>query len=167
MKSDDLARRNGTYTWTTAKQAVKKPQTSVTALGSQANGGEVQVKMQHFLRFLKMQKGAMSQADSSTGTKASQGQVIHVPLNSYPRGQRRRKKCRILVLHTWNSANPEFLFPVAGSFQGGRVVGTGKVLLETPQLVITEQNLQTETQFYRYLIANINCRYLLIIISYH
>lgn len=32
MKSDALTRRNGTYTWTTANWAVKKPQTSVTTL---------------------------------------------------------------------------------------------------------------------------------------
>lgn len=71
MKSDALARRNGTYTWTTAKQAMKKPQTSVTTLGSQANAGDVQVKMQYHLHSLKMQEGAMRWAGPSIGTKAS------------------------------------------------------------------------------------------------
>lgn len=70
MKSDALAQRNGTYTWTTAKQAVKKPQTSVTTLGPQANAGDVQVKMQQSLLF-KTARGAMCLVGPSTGTKAS------------------------------------------------------------------------------------------------
>jgi hypothetical protein len=39
------------------EQAVKKPQTSVTTLGPQANADDVQVKIQHHLSFAKMQEG--------------------------------------------------------------------------------------------------------------
>lgn len=95
--------------------------------------------------------------------KPAQGQVILAHLNSHPRGQLRRVKCGILVLHTWNSANPEFLFPVASQLQRGREVDREKVLPETPQLVVTEQNLQTAVQFYLSLIINVNYRYLPII----
>lgn len=65
-------------------------------------------------------------------------------------------------------ADPKFLLPFATLSQRGREVGTNqkKGQLKTPQLVIIEQNLQLEAQFYLSLIISINCRCLLIMYYY-
>lgn len=60
----------------------------MTILGPQANAGDVQVKIQHGLCFLKMQEKATRQVDQFIGT------------NSHPRDQVRKAKCGILMLHT-------------------------------------------------------------------
>lgn len=61
-----------------------------------------------------MQEKATRQVDQSIGT------------NTHPRDRLRKAKCGILMLHTRNSSDPEFLFPVASLCQRGREAGTGK-----------------------------------------
>lgn len=156
--------RNGTYTWTTAKQAVKKKKASNLSLGSQATLGVGHVKIQQCLSFLKCKREKCIRLSLCPVREASPGQLIPVPLSSHPGVGELPQEANVeLQPCTLRSQQAQFLSQA--HFTGGRKSKLEKMLPAAPPLLdITNKIFR---QFLPVSQINIKHRSLPIRISYH